>query len=185
MGGHVSGRGRQLLEGAIDLHLHAGPSLRKRTGDAWDACAAGAAVGMRGAVLKDHDRLTASDAELASRRAGSTFQPFGALCLNAPVGGLNPAAVETAARLGARVIFLPTDSAYNDGEHWARHLDDPQGQRSHVVGEELRRYTQRIRVLDDTGSLTPETQTVLDTCVREDATVCTGHLSAEEVSRVV
>jgi hypothetical protein len=36
---------------------------------------------------------------------------LGGICLDAPVGGLNPAAVETALNSGARIVWLPTISA--------------------------------------------------------------------------
>lgn len=183
MSAAISAAGQALLEGAIDLHIHAGPALRKRSGDAWDIAEAGERVGMRGALVKDHDRPTVADADMANRRAGVAFEAFSSICLNAPVGGLNPAAVETAVRMGARAIFLPTDSAANDAVFWSHHLEE--GGRAHVVGEDPRQWTDQYRVVTEEGELTPGMRDVLQACRAEGATVCTGHLSAREITAVV
>lgn len=41
------------------------------------------------------------------------FTMFGSITLNRVVGGINPAAVESALKLGAKVVWLPTQSAVN------------------------------------------------------------------------
>lgn len=56
------------------------------------------------------------------------FTAFGGLCLNHPVGGLNPDAVETSLKLGAKVIWLPTNTAEN---HYRKTAKTPQGRRRH------------------------------------------------------
>lgn len=88
-----------LLEGAIDIHVHPSPSVRNRRSDAREVAAAGSAVGMRGVLLKDHDRSTVADARLTATRAALPFEMFSSVVLNSSVGGLSPAAVESSARM--------------------------------------------------------------------------------------
>ena len=175
---------RSLVEGAIDLHVHVRPSVRPRRADSRQLVEEAAALGMRGMLLKDHDRSTVPDAWHANAlevdvRAG------GAVCLNAPSGGLNPAAAEAAIEMGADAIFLPTDSALNDGEFWSGVLSDP-ASKAAVVGEHrTRRHTARISTLDAAGGLVPEVGQVIDLCAEAGVLVCTGHLGADEVTAVV
>lgn len=183
-GPHTSAAGTALLEGAIDLHVHVAPSVRDRMGDGWDLAEAGAKVGMAGALLKDHDRDTIADAHFVNRRADSSFNCYSSVCLNAPAGGLNASAVESAARMGVNAVFLPTNSAHNDAEFFGRHLG-PAHARSELVGETPRRFTPLFSVLDNGGTLTPDAVNVLEACAESSVTVCTGHLSAAEVDAVV
>src|SRR6202034_3532530 len=63
------------------------------------------AVGFSTVVLKAHEGSTVERATVAG---GDTF---GGVVLNSPVGGANPDAVQVAARLGGRVVWMPTVSA--------------------------------------------------------------------------
>ena len=83
--------------------------------------------GVRAIVLKSHNVPTADRAYLVNRVAAEKypdvkFTAFGGLCLNCPVGGLNPDAVETSLKLGAKVIWLPTNTAEN---HYRKNGKDP------------------------------------------------------------
>ena len=179
----ISARAMSLLEGAIDLHVHVDPSVRPRLGDSRELIIEAGRAGMRGLLLKDHDRATVADAWHANR-VGNGVSAAGSVCLNAPAGGLNPAAAEAAIQLGVAAVFLPTDSAHNDGEFWARHLAGRD--RAEVVGEgHARRYTSRIKVRDEGGSLIRPVTEVIELCAEAGVTVCTGHLSADEVTVVV
>src|SRR5215831_10393764 len=88
-----------------DLHAHAAPSLLPRHGDDRATVAAERAVGFSAVVLKAHEGSTVERAAAAGDGA------FGGIVLNSPVGGANPDAVEIAARLGGRVVWMPTVSA--------------------------------------------------------------------------
>jgi hypothetical protein len=178
-----SARARGLLEGAIDLHVHVHPAVRKRLADSRELATQAAAAGMRGLLLKDHDRSTVADAWHANSAAGGV-EVFGAVCLNAPNGGVNPAAAEAALRMGAAAVFLPTDSARNDAEFWRRHLGDP-AERAAVVGESPRRFTAELDAVDGAGELTADVRAVIELCAEAGALVCTGHLGSDEVTAVV
>ena len=178
-----SKRAMALLEGAFDLHVHVKPSVRNRIGDSRELAAAAAAAGMRGLLFKDHDRSTVPDAHHAGVAVPDVLSA-GAVCLNAPAGGMNAAAAEAALQMGAAAVFLPTDSARNDGQYWTDKLGSVE-RRAAAVGEHGRRWTMEVDATDAEGALLPETTAVLELCAEAGALVCTGHLSAAEVSAVV
>jgi hypothetical protein len=104
---------RNLVRGAYDLHVHVAPDvMRRRVTDVqlarrcWDA-------GLAGFVLKSHYVPTAERAAVVNEALGGEVQVLGALALNASVGGMNPLAVEIAAREGARILWMPTVDAAN------------------------------------------------------------------------
>lgn len=123
-----------VLEGAIDLHVHGYPEALVDVGwdFAWEAKAAYDA-GMRAIVFKSMHSDTAPMAYFVqqlvdehARRGGEPVRPFGAfggVVLNHAVGGLNPIAVETSAKLGAKIIWLPS----HDSSHHMRVLGEGKG----------------------------------------------------------
>jgi Family of unknown function (DUF6282) len=147
-----------------DLHVHAAPSLLPRHGDDRQTVAAERDVGFSTVVLKAHEGSTVERARCAGDGA------FGGIVLNSPVGGANPDAVEINARLGGRVVWMPTVSA-------ATHKAGAASPELAVHrGFELR----LVEVLDDAGVLRPEWFDVLDAVARHDLLLCSGHLSAAE-----
>jgi hypothetical protein len=75
-------------------------------------------------VLKSHYVSTAERAAVVNEALGGEVRVLGALTLNAWVGGMNPLAVEIAARERARILWMPTLDALN---HRAKHGDLPAG----------------------------------------------------------
>jgi hypothetical protein len=101
-----------LLNGAVDIHIHAGPATEDRKQDMIDVARAARDANMRAIVFKDHDTLTAGEAYLVNKVVPG-ISVFGGICLNYAVGGLNPRAVESAIKFGAKVIYMPgLDSAW-------------------------------------------------------------------------
>src|ERR1700733_2880189 len=88
-----------------DLHVHAAPSLLPRHGDDAATVAAERAVGFSTVVLKAHEGSTVERATVAGG------DPIGGVVLNSPVGWTIPDAVQVAARLGGRMVWMPTVSA--------------------------------------------------------------------------
>lgn len=89
-----------VMQGIIDMHIHAAPDVRARKLDDLELMEASVQRGVRAIVLKSHNVPTADRAYLVNRVAAEKypdvkFTAFGGLCLNRPVGGLNPDAVET------------------------------------------------------------------------------------------
>ncbi len=98
------------LDGAVDLHVHGAPDVIARRHTDIELARRARVAGMQAIVLKSHHESTVGRAALARETTG--FGVFGGLVLNSFVsGGLDPAVVEAALALGARVIWLPTLSS--------------------------------------------------------------------------
>lgn len=153
-----------LLLGSYDLHVHAGPDLRPRRFTATELVAAAAASGMAGLVLKNHHSSTALQAAALQDRFPGLLVA-GSVVLNEPVGGINPAAVDAALRLGARLVWLPT----LDSLHERRFRGKSGG----------------LTVLAENGRLTNQTLEVLRLVAESRAVLATGHLGPAEIAAVV
>jgi hypothetical protein len=149
------------LAGVIDTHVHSSPDVVPRRMDDLEVARAAARRGMRAVVLKSHRTLTADRAYLVERSVPG-LRVFGAIVLNHPVGGLNPLAVETALRMGAAVVWMPTFSAAAE--------PDPLGP--------------PISILED-GRVTVDVCEILRLIAEFGAVLATGHLSAAEVDKLV
>ncbi len=124
----------KILRGAIDLQVHGYPEALVDTGwdFAWIAKQAYDAR-MRAIVCKSMHSDTAPMAyfvqqivdEYISQKeeAPRPFNVYGGVVLNWAVGGLNPIAVETSAKLGAKIVWLPS----HDAAHHMRVLEEGQG----------------------------------------------------------
>ncbi len=97
----------ELLRGAIDIHVHAGPHLKSspRRVDPLQAAQQAKAAGMRGLVYMDVMENSSGTAWLVSR-AVPDIQVFGGIILNTVYGGMNPRAVHTALYYGAGAKFV-------------------------------------------------------------------------------
>ncbi|MDQ7792934.1 MAG: DUF6282 family protein [bacterium] len=101
-----------ILEGAIDLHLHPGPTVSPRSVDFFDAAADAARIGMRALVYKPLYFAT-MDAAYAARKATPTVDVFGGVTLDQVAGGLSPTTVQLAIQAGAKFVWMPLfDSAH-------------------------------------------------------------------------
>ncbi len=96
-----------LLKGAIDIHVHAGPHLRSspRVTDPIQAATQARDAGMRAIVYMCVFQMTTGTAWLVSRVVPD-FQVFGGLILNTVYGGMNPRAVKTAIYYGSGAKFI-------------------------------------------------------------------------------
>ena len=90
---------------------------------------------------------------------------YGGLVLNREAGGLNEQAVQTALRMGAKIIWLPTVDAENEYRK--------------------RGKTGGIRMTDSRGNLLPELLDIFSLVKAYDAVLATGHISPEEIRCVV
>ncbi len=104
---------RELLLGAFDTHIHIAPDVVERRIDDISLARRFGGLGMAGFILKSHYGSTAERAAVV-RAAVPGVQVLGALALNRAVGGMNPLAVEVAAREGARTVWFPTVDSVNE-----------------------------------------------------------------------
>ena len=103
---------KELIQGAYDLHVHSAPDVMPRKLDDLEMGQRIADSGMAGYAMKSHYFCTAERAALA-KKIHPDCDYIGTVTLNGSVGGINPMAVEMAARAGARLLWFPTcDGAY-------------------------------------------------------------------------
>ena len=100
----------ELLEGAIDLHIHAGPDLFPRELDEAEVVRQAREIGMRGVLLKSHFTTNADRAYMLKKEFEG-IDIFGSIVLNKSVGGVNLKAVFAAMNLGAKRVEMPTVDA--------------------------------------------------------------------------
>ena len=124
-------------------------------------------AGMSGCVLKCHMAPTAGRAALV-RKVYPQFNAVGSVTLNKPLGGLNPDAVVTAGKMGARYVWFPTMDAKAYMEH--RHQPDAD------MG---------LTVKDTDGTLCAPAKKVIEAAVKYDMIIGTGHLSPQESLMIV
>jgi hypothetical protein len=165
------------LDGAIDLHVHAGPSFFPRWGDGPAVARACLDAGMRGVLLKAHEGSTV-EAAAALSGTHAPLDVAGGVVLNRYVGGINPDAAEASVRLGGRCIWFPTiDSSDHVRAYGSTGAYDHQsGGTQDTCG---------LAVVDADGALTPPAREVLAIARDHDVCVATGHLSAQEIDRVL
>ncbi|HEX9342105.1 MAG TPA: DUF6282 family protein [Actinomycetota bacterium] len=165
------------LDGAVDLHCHPYPDLFPRLADDLDIALAARDAGMKALVLKCHHESTVSRAYLVQRMVPG-IRVFGGVVLNSYVGGVNPAAVEAALRLGGKEVWMPTvDAGYHAQVHGGTGgYDNQQGGRQAGEG---------IWVTDREGRLRPEVADVLALVAEHRAILGTCHLSPAEIVALV
>jgi hypothetical protein len=156
-----------LIDGVMDVHVHSAPSIVPRHTADPETRAAAARSGITRFVLKAHEGSTAERAALLGDGA------VGGVVLNSPVGGASPDAVLVAARLGARVVWLPTISS---PAHRAAH-DRPELQAHAAV-------TFREVAVCDSMAVRDEWFDVLDEVATHDMVLASGHLSSDETVAV-
>jgi hypothetical protein len=181
-----SERAFALVRGAYDLHVHVEPDILPRKTTDLDLARRFTELGLRGFVLKSHYAPTAERARVV-REVVPGVEALGAIVLNHGVGGLNPLAVEIAARAGARFVWFPTVDAANEARE-AMGLPPekkPQWARLQEAFRDAGLLPDPISILDGRGRLCLEARAVLQVAARYSLVVATGHLSRGEILKVV
>ncbi|MBV9940958.1 MAG: hypothetical protein JO262_02425 [Solirubrobacterales bacterium] len=181
-----SDRARELLRGAYDTHMHISPDVVERKIDDITLARKFAELGLDGFVLKSHYGSTAERAAVV-RATVPEINVLGAISLNRAVGGINPLAVEIAAREGARTVWLPTVDSVNESHE----REAPAGAKVPVwvkLQLELREQgieLEPVPVVNADGTVVPELHEVLGMIARHNMLLATGHLSRDEIFAVV
>jgi hypothetical protein len=152
------------LEGAVDIHVHSAPDTDVRRFNDIELAREAARARMSAILIKSHQNSTVERAYLVSQWIPE-IRVFGGLVLNETVGGLNPAAVRLAVKMGAKQVWMPTRSARNH-----------------------RRYeglAGGISVLDEHGQLLPVAEEVLQILAGSGCILGTGHLSQLETFALI
>jgi hypothetical protein len=182
-----SGDARELVRGAFDLHVHVAPDVIGRRIDDVALARRCAEVGLAGFVLKSHYVPTAERAAVV-RNVVPGVTALGSLALNRSVGGLNPLAVEIAAREGARLVWFPTVDAANETAGRTDPAPDANLPPWAQMQQELRAggmTIEPVAVVDGDGAVVPEARAVLSTIARHGLVLATGHLGRDEILAVV
>lgn len=164
--------GKISLKGVIDMHVHSNPDIRHRAYDDFELTEAAIRVGARAIVIKTHQGTTVDRAYLCNRYnervhgGNNDFTMFGSITLNRQMGGINPAAVESGLKLGAKVIWLPTQSARN---HLEKNKTDT---------------TNCVEVVRD-GKIVPELNTIFKLIKDYGVVLGTAHISPKECFIIV
>jgi hypothetical protein len=179
----------ELLRGAIDSHIHAGPVLMSNPGrlDPFQVAEQAKTAGMRAIVFYDVFGTSGGTAWLVSRRI-SGIQVFGGMILSSCQGGLNPRAVKTALYYGsgAKFVSLGAHCTHFKTTTEARvvngNLVPIKDLYPRFAKEEVSRA---IRIpLED--PLPPEMEEILQIIAdRPDVYLNTGHVSGDEVMRLI
>lgn len=152
------------LKGVVEVHVHAKPDLYPRSYSDMELMEAGVRMQARAIVVKWHYGPTAARASLCNEMRRRLYpesgtKMYGSIVLNKPVGGINPSAVETALKLGARIVWMPTMDSRNERE-----------QKGFRDGLEC----------VEKGHVTKAVREVLTLVKEYDAVLGTGHLDAQE-----
>lgn len=177
---------KDLIRGAYDLHVHSAPDVLPRKMDDIEMAKRIEESGMAGYAIKSHYFCTSERAQLI-RQMFPACDAVGTMTLNSSVGGVNPSAVEMAARSGAKLIWFPTcDSAherayvlsgkYKKQPYWATIVQEMAADGNAAP---------TVTVLEDKGGLTEEAYTVLKVMAKYNLILATSHMSHEETFALV
>ena len=168
------------LEGTIDIHIHGHPDFCARLLDDVDVVRLAKAAKMRAVMLKSHAGPTADRAYIARKAVGGGIDVFGLICLNTPIGGLNPSAVAMAIKGGVKAVWMPSMWA----EHHAAYVRRVgRGMGYESIGMEFPEHGETI--LLNSNTIKPEVAQILDMVAEADLMLATGHLSLPEAHLLV
>ena len=165
-----------LLVGAVDLHCHSGPAAMPRTLDHHEQLLDAGAARFCAVVYKDHYYPgMAHAAILAKLFPELSVRLFSGIVLNNASGGINPHAVDHTARLGGKIVWMPTLSAAN-------HLDAVRSGKAGTFPKTSQKMLDAIplRATGADGRLTDDVLAVLDLVAEADIILAGGHLHVSE-----
>jgi len=163
-----------LMKGALDLHVHSGPSTMPRQLDHFQAVEQAAAAGMRGILFKDHHYSVAPFLPIMERLLSQHgVAMYGGLVLNNSTGGLDPFVVDAQLKMGARLIWMPTAQSAN-------HIRSSH-RKSRLASNVQLKKSPGITVVDEYGEILDVVKEILDSIAEFDAILSSGHLHIAEI----
>lgn len=152
-------KARDLLQGAVDLHVHSAPDIVARKFNDLELAKESRSQGLSALTIKSHLGETAARASLAAHNVQG-IEVYGGIVLNNSVGGLNPEAVETSLKLGGKIVWMPTLDSMNHRS---------------CIGKRG-----GISILEEKKHLRPEVKDILRLIGEYEVCLSTGHLSFPE-----
>ncbi len=163
-----------LMKGALDLHVHSGPSTMERQIDHFQAVEQAAEAGMRGILFKDHHYSVAPFIPIMDRVLGHHgVAMYGGLVMNNSTGGLDPFVVDAQLKMGAKLIWMPTAQSAN-------HIRSSR-RKSRLASKVALKKSPGITVVDAYGNLLDVVKEILDSIAEADAILSSGHLHISEI----
>jgi len=163
-------RYHEMLEGAIDLHMHTGPSRLPYRIDFLEAARDAETAGMRAIVYKPF-YFTTMDRAYAAEKTVSRLKVFGGIVLDFGMGGLNPTVVKNAIDEGAKFVWMPLF----DSNHTIQNLSKSK------VYHNMVSSTKGIEILNSGGELLQEVREILEIVAQKPHVILeTSHLSPKE-----
>jgi hypothetical protein len=165
-----------LLDGAVETHAHGSPDVIPRKLKDSELVQEALEAKMEAIVLKCHHTLTSDRASLLET-CYPDIKVLGGIPLNnTATGGFNPAAVDAALKMDARIIWMPTVSALNTKVVKGLPLKK---------SAEEKVFDSPLSVLNDNGKILSSVITIMELIAENDAVLATGHLSVTETKRLL
>ncbi len=180
---------KDLLTGAIDMHVHAGPHIfsSPRRLDPIEAAIQARDAGMQALVFMDVFEMSNGTAWLVNR-AVPDFQTYGGLILNTVYGGMNPRAVKTAIHYGdgAKYISFGAHSTYYQAAREGRMVEGKFVPLSELYPKFRTEELDRSIRIPVEAPPTPELDEILQLiAANPHIYLNTGHVSPAEAVRLV
>lgn len=180
---------QELLQGAIDIHVHATPHLPSspRRLDPIEAAIAARDAGMQAIVLMDVFQMSNGIAWLVNR-AVPHFRVYGGLILNTAHGGINPRAVKTAIEYGdgAKFISFGAHSTHYQASREGRIVDGAFQPLKDLYPAFVKEELDRAIRIPTEGPIGEHLDDILTVMARHPQVFLnTGHVSPEEAIRLV
>ncbi len=165
----------KILQGAVDPHVHSGPSIAPRAVDHLDLVRQLSEAGFAAVLTKDHDYAGVATAQLITKHFPELkTKIFSGIVLNNVVGGINPYAVEHTAAMGGKTVWMPTLSAENH-LRWEKNASF-----AHPASTTKMRHATAVPVLDANKKVLDSVKEVLDVIAKNDMLLASGHLHVSE-----
>jgi hypothetical protein len=162
----------KLLQGSIDMHVHFAPdAIMTFRMDALETAKQAQQMGIRAIVLKAHTCPTAPLAYTVGKLVPEV-KVFGSICLDYEIGGLNSYALLAMAKLGAKVVWMPTHSSSNCN-----------AKMSMLSGVSIE--SGGFSILDSNNKLVPEVSKILSIIKEYNMVLASGHISPSETFALV
>ena len=168
-----------ILVGAIDPHVHSGPSIAPRALDHLELARQYSGAKFAAAITKDHDYSGVMTATMIGHHHHELVtRIYSSIVLNNVIGGFNPFAVEHTAAMGGKTVYLPTLAAEN-------HLRwEKTSGWVHPASTQKIRPAEGIPVLDANKNVRDEVKEVLDIVAKNDMALASGHLHVSETWKI-
>lgn len=179
----------ELLVGAIDSHVHAGPVLRSNPGhqDPFEVAIEAREAGMRAIVYYDVFGWASGTAWMVNRHVPG-IKTFGGYLMNSCHGGLNPRSVRTALYMeeGCRFISFGSHCTHFSASREATIIDGELVPFKDAYPEFVKEELSRAVQIPLEGLISDELAEILQMVAdHPDVYLNTGHVSGPEVMRIL